>query len=303
MKAVIIRIYRFMLHLYPAKFRNEFEEQMLLDFSDLAMDSWKKGRISFVSFCLRELVDFPASLLKMHLEKKSMNPAFHPGAARNILRIAFGFGLALAFNTFGGIIAFVDQLHLDTIYHFNVRGTDVQLALLDLSNLIVGPVLAATTLLIVFPEMRPVKRYLPITALVFAMPIVVSDLRIPRLRLWESSSFIPLDSLLAVGYVILIGFGFGVLASILSGERRKVPWLLLVGSLGYFLISWVSAFMLMSYHTSHSPFFYFFQGVLSVAVRNVLTGMALGLLLGLILEFKRRDDSPDQLPSPQMDSL
>lgn len=293
----LVRIYSSLLQLYPAPFRREFQEQMLLDFSEMAADAREKGNVPFLFFCLRELIDFPANLLKMHLEKGSMKPVFQPQAARNILRLALGFGLALALNTFGGIVAFVDQFHLNTIYHFNVRGTDIELAWLNFSNLIVGPVLAALALLIVFPEMRPVKRYLPVTALVFAMPIAFNDLRLLQLQLWENSSFIPLDSILAVGYVILIGFGFGVFASLLSGERRKIPWLLLVGSLGYFFISWVSAFLMESVRTSYRPYVDFWQGVLSVGMRNILIGMAVGLLLGLVLEFKKRDDHPRNLSS------
>jgi hypothetical protein len=300
---LLIKLYAFLLRLYPRSHRENFADEMLLDLSDLMADAGRKGKLFLIKFCLRELVDFPMNLLKAHLESKSMNPAFQPQAARNILRIAFGFGIALALNTFGGIVAFVDQLHLDTIYHFTVQGTDIELALLNFSNLIVGPVLAALALLIVFPELRPVRHYLPVTALVFALPIAFNDLRLLRLQLWESSSFIPLDSLLAVGYVLLIGFGFGILASILSGERRKIPWLLLAGSFGYFLISWASAFLMVSLRTDPRPFVDFWQGVLSVGLRNILIGMALGLLLGLILEFKRQDRSSNHFPPVQMDSL
>lgn len=292
----VVKIYSLLLRLYPSVYRNEFAADMLQDFSDMAADAGKRGGLSLVWFCLRELVDFPMNLLKAHLERNSMNPAFQPQAARNILRIAFGFGVALALNTSGGIVAFVDQLHLNAIYHFTVQGTDLELALLNFTNLIVGPLLAALALLIVFPELRPVKRYLPVTALLFALPIVFNDLRLLRLQPWESSRLIPLDSLLAVGYVLLIGFGFGVLASILSGERRKIPWLLLAGSFGYFLISWASAFLMISLRTSPGHFVDFWQGVLSVGLRNILIGMALGLLLGLIVEFRKRDPTT-QVPA------
>ena len=44
---LVIKIYHLLLHLYPSPFREEFEEQMLLDFSDMAADSRRKGTGNF----------------------------------------------------------------------------------------------------------------------------------------------------------------------------------------------------------------------------------------------------------------
>ncbi|HMB23901.1 MAG TPA: hypothetical protein VKP08_13760, partial [Anaerolineales bacterium] len=106
---IIIQAYSFLLRLYPGSFRRNFEEQMLLDFSDLAADASRRGKWGLTFFCLRELIDFPVNLLEICLEKESLNPVFRPGAGRNILRIALAFGLAFALNNFVGILAFARQ--------------------------------------------------------------------------------------------------------------------------------------------------------------------------------------------------
>jgi len=274
-------------------YRQEFAEDMLLDFSDMAVDASKRGIRSLMFFYLHELADFPVNLLKVHWKEAFVNPHFQPGAARNILRIAFAFGLALALDTFAGILAFMDQGQFPTLWRFlhsmGWRGTyqDIQSILLNFSNLILGPVLAAITFLIIFPEIRPIKRYLPAIALVFSLPAVFDRLQWLLLKDVDSA---PGVTIFAVAYLILVGLGFGVLAGILSRERRKIPWLLLAGSLGQFLISWASNLLILNFHTDHSASFW--GAVTSVAMRNMLMGAAAGLLLGIILEFKRRDNSP-----------
>jgi hypothetical protein len=108
------------------------------------------------------------------------------------------------------------------------------------------------------------------------------------------------DTIFALASYALVGLGFGILASLISRGRRRIPWLLLVGSLGYFLSTWGSNILILSSHTEQViPLW---VGILSVAIRNALMGVVMGLLLGIVLEFKRRDDPPG-FPSVQLDSL
>lgn len=303
MPEIMIGIYRFLLRLYPISFRNEFEEQMLLDFLDMATDASNRGKWALLFFCLRELIDFPVNLLKMYLEKESMIPIFRPQAAGNILRIALAFGLALALDSFAGIVAFIDQMPLPTIWrlwHFlGWRGTyhDIQSILLRASELVLGPVLAAVILLMIFPEMRPIKRYLPAIVLTFALPSVLDILRSTLLK---NLALTFEDTIFALASYALVGLGFGILASLIARERRKIPWLLFAGPLGLFLVSWTLNVLLLRFQIEHSATFW--NAVTSVAMRNALMGVAMGLLLGIVLEFKRRNDPPG-FPSVQLDSL
>jgi len=296
--SIVTGFYAFLLRLYPRSYQDEFAEEMLLDFSDLLADASKKGKLSLVRFCLHELIDFPVNLLKVHLEKESMNPAFQPQAARNILRIAFAFGLALALDTFAGIIAFIDQAYLPTIWRFGDslgwQGTyqDIQSMLLNVSELVLGPVLAAITLLIVFPELRPIKRYLPAIALAFALPAVLVNLRLTVLKNLDLTFE---DTIFAVASYILVGLGLGIVASFISRERRKTLWLLVAGPLSIFITSWGLNVLILRFQIEHSATFW--STVASVAMRNILIGMIVGLLLGMVAEFKRQDNFPPHLSS------
>src|SRR5512143_1996696 len=92
----VIRLYAHLLTLYPRTDRDEFARDMLLDFSDLARDAGKSGVWALVLFCLRELVDFPISLLRAHSRENRMTPVFHSGPARGAFQGALALGLAFA---------------------------------------------------------------------------------------------------------------------------------------------------------------------------------------------------------------
>lgn len=99
MKDLLIRIYHFLLQLYPVRFRREFEEQMLFDFSDMATDAAQKGTLSLVVFCLHELIDLPGNLLRTHLSDDGMLRILRSQPVNQGLRGATGFGAGFAFTT------------------------------------------------------------------------------------------------------------------------------------------------------------------------------------------------------------
>lgn len=90
----LIALYSRLLHLYPPKYRVEFEEQMLLDFSDMAADAGRKGIFSLILFCLQELIDFPVNLLRIHFEEGRIFKILRSQPVNNGLRSALGFGIA-----------------------------------------------------------------------------------------------------------------------------------------------------------------------------------------------------------------
>lgn len=293
--------YKHLLRLYPRSHREEFAEEMLLDFSDMAMDAGKKGKLSLIGFCLRELIDFPANLLKTHLNNTSKVPNFRRGAGRNILRIAFTFGILLALKKLvSGInfITFTDWAHVATVERFtHLLGwhgsyQDMASILLIFSDLILGPVFVATVLLIIFPELRPIKQYLPGVAIAFALSAIPTIL---QLTLLQNLDFTFEGTIFAMTDYILSGLGFGIVASITSRERRKVFWLLFAGLLGYLLMQWVSNILTLRFYHEHTIALW--RGTASLAMRNLLMGTVLGLLLGIVLEFKKRDQLPRDLSS------
>jgi hypothetical protein len=95
-------MYSFSLRLYPRSFRSEFEDEMLMDFMDMLRDVREKGRLPFILFCLRELVDFPLNLLRVHLKKGRVFKLLRIQPLNYGLRSAIGFGVGFAGITFLG---------------------------------------------------------------------------------------------------------------------------------------------------------------------------------------------------------
>lgn len=94
----IIRLYKYALRLYPSSFRKEFEGQMLLDFSDMAADAGRKGIFSLILFCLRELIDFPMHLLRVHFEEGPLFIILRSQPVNTGLRSGLGFGITFALS-------------------------------------------------------------------------------------------------------------------------------------------------------------------------------------------------------------
>ena len=73
---IVIRIYGFLLGLYPSEFRSEFREQMLLDFSDLLSDARKRGKFSILRFCLRVMSEIHLNLPRIYWREGHMVKLF-----------------------------------------------------------------------------------------------------------------------------------------------------------------------------------------------------------------------------------
>lgn len=90
---LLTQLYQHLLRLYPRSVQEEFSQEMLSDFSDLAFDASKKGALSLLIFCLRELWDFPINLLRSYLEETQTLRILRSQPFRSGIRGAIGFGL------------------------------------------------------------------------------------------------------------------------------------------------------------------------------------------------------------------
>jgi len=96
--SILTAFYSYLLYLYPQAYREEFKEEMLLDFSDMVRDAKASGSYSLIHFCIRESIDFPINLLQAHWKEKNMYNLLHFPPLnygwRNAVVFGFGFGLA-----------------------------------------------------------------------------------------------------------------------------------------------------------------------------------------------------------------
>ncbi len=99
----ITRVYVWIVWLYPASFREQFEQELVDLFSELMSDAARKGLPALLVVCLREFWHLPANLLEAHVSSRS-------GGARSLLPLqlddhtwhtarwgAVGFGIGFAF--------------------------------------------------------------------------------------------------------------------------------------------------------------------------------------------------------------
>ena len=76
--AVIFRVYRWLLTLYPVSFRTDFADEMREVFEQTFQDAAQQGAASALAVCLRELADLPVNLIleHAHQKRKPMKPFF-----------------------------------------------------------------------------------------------------------------------------------------------------------------------------------------------------------------------------------
>src|SRR5215212_4562421 len=90
---LVIQMYGLLLQLYPKAFRNEFKEEMFLDFFELLKDAEQKGISALVRFCMREAVDFPINLLHVYAQQGYAFQVLRARPVNFALRGALGYGI------------------------------------------------------------------------------------------------------------------------------------------------------------------------------------------------------------------
>lgn len=116
--SLMISYYEYLLRLYPRSYREDFAEEMLADFSDLATEANEKGKFALLRFCFRELVDFPGNLLYAHLANGGTLRILRSQPVNSGLRGAIGFGVGFAFisiTMFSSLVYFMFDLSIRSL--------------------------------------------------------------------------------------------------------------------------------------------------------------------------------------------
>src|SRR5512135_93015 len=71
MQALLIRIYNWLLYLYPREFRDEFADEMQSVFADSIADAARRGNIALIQVSLKELRDLLRAILREHWQARS----------------------------------------------------------------------------------------------------------------------------------------------------------------------------------------------------------------------------------------
>lgn len=263
---IMTKIYGMLLKLYPSSFRNEFEEQMLLDFSDMVRDIELKRWFPFLLFCVGELVDFPINLLTVHLKHGSMFEILHSQPVNHALRGALGygvvFGLANLISQFVNLKLFLDGNsivgNLQVLY-FDLFHTEHGLELISwlpnaiaslLTGLLLGILFAA-----LFADRSTYRRYILSGMLGWFLHVAIRDV------LWQSANLgFFLGSRHSMYLIItesVLSYTFLGLIFIVAKSEKSEPMRWLVGgSLAYPLISYFYIQLLFKLSIIETPWMF-----------------------------------------------
>src|SRR5687767_3438546 len=246
---LLTKIYSYLARLYPAAFKKEFQEEMLLDFSDMLSDARQKGKFALILFFLRELIDFPINLLRTHLEQGSVFRILRSQPVNTGLRGAVGFsiGFAAASLASSGIgswlwsnseptISLLSVWIYDTFQNDN--GTTLLSSLLFIISSALTGVVFGLLSAIFLGNRTKFYRYLIAGALGWVIPVAVSVILDDSFN-W--GYFLNEDQTRILGYSLSILPGMFISAAFIIAESdRKKPLNYLIASaviypLGIFL--------------------------------------------------------------------
>ncbi len=289
---ILFRVYSLLLRLYPGSFRSEFQEQMQLDFSDLAADARKKGRLSFVLFCLQELNDFPISLWQAHSKRDNMTGVFRSGPVRGAFQgaVTLGSALVIMMSIVDWILITMQEQGWQFLLRIaNSRGWHLNYNLmaqtiLYFSTLIIGALLAGTLLALCLRETRRIKRYLVAGLLGWVAPLVL--IRIIGLLLKINNESLR-NTVLDYSWIILAGLGFGTVFSLILRDRKKTLWLLLAGVFGYYIATNLTLWLLTPLFPTYTPGPFTWNDLAYIVSLYGIMGIVIGALLGAISGWSR----------------
>ena len=228
-------LYEILLRLYPRLFQEEFRGEMLSDFSDMAADAGRKGIFSLILFCLRELIDFPINLLRVHFEEGRIFKILRSQPVNHGLRSGLGFGIAFALTVpisifvYNQLFFWLDSMELGPELSLWIPG--------KLSALATGLILGAS-LALLFADRSQYSRYILVGMLGWFLSHLVGDIFM-SFNLWgylTGIQFWIFDCMV----LAFSGAIFGLIFVIVKSEQRLTMHLLTIGAVIYLLFVYLS---------------------------------------------------------------
>ena len=262
----MIRIYRLLLRLYPSSYRQEFEEQMLLDFTDMAADATKRGHYFLLLFCLHELADVPMSLLHAHWEENGMSRIFHSQLVVMGLRSALGFGLgfaAVAIATwqisFWLFTTFDPWIQHWSVWYYDTFRSEQGMFLLQRILLLISAILTGLIFGFVFALLLGKRseylRYMLKGALGFMISDSVSFI-LAEVFGWSFNLSVSQNYSLHVSICILVGAVWGAICTLLDHSHGALLRFLAAGTIIYPLITYIVIKLLFLFQLEATPWFF-----------------------------------------------
>ena len=242
--------FSYLIRLYPSTYREEFAEQMLLDFSDLLMDARRRGRLSFLLFCLHEVIDFPVNLLRVHWKEGRMVKLLRTQPVINGLRGAIGFGIVFAITNLLGLFIATSLTSTDTslidklqTFYVGLFQTDRGFELISWLPMALNGLLTGLILGILFAVLFAERSTYPGIILAGVLGWFLHDMVIFFLP-WCFNMYVFLDGNQVAFFnmftMILSGSILGLIVFATKSDQRSVLRLLMISAFVYPIIAYLS---------------------------------------------------------------
>lgn len=247
--SILTKFYGWFINFYPRTFREEFGEEMLLDFKDTLDSASKKGIFSLSIVLLRELRDIPINLIRTYMEDGYMLKIFRSPAVNTGLRSALGFGAAFALSSIvSGLLFLAMGVSDDSVigrlqvFYFDFFNQDSGLLFnwiffsvicSGLTGLILGVLFA-----ILFAEHSKYPRYILVGMLGWVLHDAVNSILVYFFNLpvflsdWQYLYFTIMVSALSGSFL-------GLIFIVAKSERQEPVRLLVAGAFAYPLITYL----------------------------------------------------------------
>jgi hypothetical protein len=273
-QSLIITWFSCLVRLYPSAYREEFAEQMLLDFSDLVSDARRRGRLSFLIFCLREVTDFPVNLLRIYWQESRMVKVFRSQPVNSGVRGGIGFGIVFAVTNLLGLfiatsLASTDTSLIDRLrtLYIGLFQTDRGFELISWLPMALNALLMGLILGILFALLFGERSKYPGIILVGVLGWFLHDLVIYFLP-WCFNMYVFLDgnqvAIFTILTRILSGSFLGLILFATKSDQRSVLRLLVISVFVYPIIAYLSMTLLTHVFVFNTPWRFIALAVLFI---------------------------------------
>lgn len=302
---IVIGVYKLLIRFYPKKFRNEFEEQMLLDFTDMASDASTAGRRSLFIFCLKELADYPFNLLQIHWKENRVLKLLRSQPVMYAVWVALGYGIVSFLATLISEVVFRmlegssdSVIGYLQVFYFDLFHTEHGLELIALIPSIISLLLIGLLLGVAF-------------AILLAERAEYHRFIIAGMLGWYLHESVPNVLSQSVNLVFFLGtkhsdylsYALSALSSAFIGlmfvaAKSKTNWLLrflAVGAIGYPGIAYLYLQLLFKFSVIESPWMFialmtlvlvFIGSLIMVVLKSVDSWKGIGMVLAAMVVFQ-----------------
>lgn len=278
----VIKIYGWLLGLYPAAYKKEFREQMLMDFADMVTAAEEKGKPSILLLCVREMFDFPFNLLLSHWQTGAIFQVFRFQPVNSGLRTALGFGIGFAaaalviWNVSAWLLTALDyQISYISVWIYDTFRNENGTALLWNMIILIATALESISFGLVFAlgigRGRSFARYMVVGSVGWFIPFAFSFV------LFESFGwpfFLSTLQITILGYSIkvLVGVCLGAIFYLAESGTPKSLRLFAVCGIAYPLVAFLYIKFIFFLWLEISPWFFVAMMVLMiVAIGSIFT--------------------------------